>query len=323
MQAMNVTVAVALLMLAAAPVGAQEIVPEDVPVVPRPAEAMPLASQNLLLDVVNTGERYIAVGDRGHILGSVDGRNWAQVEVPVRAALTGVSFPTPKRGWAAGHDGAIVHTTDGGKTWALQNFEPDLEVPILDILMIDEQVGYAIGAYGLFRGTRDGGVSWDEVEAPEVRDEELHFNALVRLNNGDVLMVGETGMMGLSRDRGDSWERLESPYESSLFGAQPLGDAGAVVFGLRGNAFATDDVRGGEWRKIPTGTVASLFGGASLPNGGVAMVGLNGTILQTGPDARRVSRSSAPAGKPLAAVIATAEGLLVVGEAGASIVNRP
>ena len=323
MQAKNVTAAVALLTLAAMPVSAQEIVPEDVPVKPRPAEAMPLASHNLLLDVVNTGERYIAVGDRGHVLGSVDGRNWAQVEVPVRAALTGVSFPTPKKGWAAGHDGAIVHTTDGGQTWALQNFEPDLEVPILDILFVDEYVGYAVGAYGLFRGTRDGGVSWEDMDAPEVRDEELHFNALVRLNNGELLLVGETGMMGISGDQGESWERLESPYESSLFGAQPLGAAGAVVFGLRGNAFATDNVRGGEWRKIQTGTVASLFGGTTLPDGGVAMVGLNGTILRTGPDASRVNRTAAPAGKPLAAVIATAEGLLVVGEAGASIVNRP
>ena len=323
MQAMKLTAAVALLTLAALPVSAQEIVPEDVPVVPRPAEQMPLAPHSLLLDVANTGARYIAVGDRGNVLGSVDGKNWAQVEVPVRAALTAVSFPSGQKGWAAGHDAAIVHTADGGQTWALQNFEPELEVPILDILFIDEQTGFAVGAYGMFKYTVDGGVSWDDMDAPSIRGEELHFNSLVELNNGHLLLVGETGMMGLSQDRGASWERLESPYESSLFGAQPVGDAGAIVFGLRGNAFVTNDVAGGEWSKIETGTVASLFGGASLPGGDVAMVGLNGTILRVAANGQGVKRSSAPEGKPLSAVIATADGLLVVGVAGASVVSRP
>ena len=43
-----------------------------------------------------------------------------------------------------GHDAAILHTTDGGKTWTLQNFQPELEKPFLDVLFLDNQHGFAM-----------------------------------------------------------------------------------------------------------------------------------------------------------------------------------
>src|SRR3954465_9018082 len=52
------------------------------PVKPKPAEIMPLAHSGLLLDIVNTGERLIAVGDHGDIVASVTGKDedWAQAD---------------------------------------------------------------------------------------------------------------------------------------------------------------------------------------------------------------------------------------------------
>lgn len=312
----------ALLVLLAGAAQAQEIVPEDVEIVPRPAEIMPRASQSLLLDVAYNGAQYIAVGERGHVLASVDGKVWAQAPVPVRAPLTAVHFPRPGIGWAVGHDGVIIATRDGGRSWQLQHFDPNDEFPLvfLDVLFLDEQRGFAIGTYGLMIETRDGGLNWQDAEAPEIREEELHLNAMVPLADGTLLVVGETGMMGRSTDGGQTWERLESPYESSLFGALPYGHLGAVVFGLRGNAFVSDDVGSGQWRRIDTGTVASLFGGTRLADGGYALVGLNGTILLLDREARVRKRIAEPQGKPLAAAIQIPTGLLVVGEAGASVV---
>src|SRR5512134_2822062 len=71
-----------------------------VEVKPRPAEVMPLTPKGLLLDVTHTGEKFVAVGDRGGIIVSADGKSWQQVAVPVRAALTAVHFPDPQHGWA-------------------------------------------------------------------------------------------------------------------------------------------------------------------------------------------------------------------------------
>lgn len=292
------------------------------PVKPRAAEIMPLTAKNLLLDVYHTGERYIAVGDRGGIISaaqpSAEVADWTQVPVPVRAALTAVHFPDPQHGWAVGHDAAIVATSDGGQTWTLQHFAPELEKPFLDVLFLDANRGFAVGAYGLFMKTEDAGKTWAEVEAPAIREEEVHFNALIRLGNGHLFIAGESGMLALSADEGATWTKLASPYDSSMFGALPVGEKGALIFGLRGNAYVTQDVRSNKWTKLETNSVASMFGGAVLKDGNLAMVGLNGVILVASP-AGEVKALQAPTGTPLSAAVPVEGGLLAVGESGVQL----
>jgi photosystem II stability/assembly factor-like uncharacterized protein len=283
---------------------------------PRPAEMMPLTPRSLLLDVFHNGQQYVAVGDRGGIILSADGAEWTQVPVPVRAALCAVYFTDPQNGWAVGHDATIVATKDGGRSWALQHFEPAMEKPLLDVLFLDASRGYAVGAYGLVLQTENGGQTWTELDAPAIREEEVHFNSIIRLGNGDLFIAGESGMLGVSRDEGRTWQRLESPYDSSLFGALPAGDKGALIFGLRGNAYITQDVRADKWTKVETGTVASMFGGTRLPEGGFAMVGLNGVILVADSSGGSVRAVQADSGTPLASAIPMNGTLLAVGESG-------
>src|SRR5699024_2361009 len=91
---------------------------------PEPAERVPLADEALILDVTRAGEGYVAVGARGHVLTSRDGKEWTQAEhVPVRATLTRVAFSDGQL-WAVGHDTTIIHSSDLGKTWDLQYFKP-------------------------------------------------------------------------------------------------------------------------------------------------------------------------------------------------------
>src|SRR5690606_30229010 len=76
---------------------------------------------SLLLDIAHAGKLLAAVGDRGHILFSVEpGRNWVQARVPPRQLLTAVFFVDDKHGWAVGHDAQILHSDDGGANWELQ-----------------------------------------------------------------------------------------------------------------------------------------------------------------------------------------------------------
>lgn len=298
---------------------------EDAPAAPvkaRPSELAPLAARSLLLGVSNSGKHLIAVGDRGNIVASNDGVNWAQVEVPVRATLTAVEFVDEQHGWAVGHDAVILHSKDGGRTWVLQNFQPELEKPLLDVMFTDASNGIAIGAYGLFMVTSDGGASWVEQEAAAIREEELHFNSMTRLGNGEYFLVGETGMMGVSVD-GSNWERLTAPYEGSLYGAIPRGDKGALIYGLRGNVYTSDDVRAGNWTQVDVGTVASFFGGTLLPSGDIALVGLAGEVaVITASGQVKNTKVDAMAGVTgsgtLSGAIPWKNGVLAVGELGVS-----
>jgi photosystem II stability/assembly factor-like uncharacterized protein len=289
------------------------------PVKPKPAEIMPLASKGLLLDIVNTGERLIAVGDHGDIVASINGSDWAQAEVPVRAPLTAVTFVDPKNGWAVGHDAAILHTTDGGRTWTLQNFQPELEKPLLDVLFLDNQHGFAVGAYGMLKETLDGGQSWTD-QKNALTDAELHLNSITRLGDGELFVAGEQGTVAVSSDQGKTWSKLNSPYEASLFGALPIGDKGAIIYGLRGNIFVSQDVRAGKWSKIDTGNVSTMFGGTRLADGRLVMVGLNGVIWVTDAHGANIKRVTGTVGTTQSGVVGFKGGLLMVGESGVQVV---
>jgi photosystem II stability/assembly factor-like uncharacterized protein len=280
------------------------------------AEIMPLAAKSLLLDVEDTGAGLIAVGERGHILLSPDGKKWAQSPVPTRATLTAIDCVDTTTCWAVGHDAVILKTTDGGKSWVKQYFEPELEKPFLDVLFFDAQHGFAIGAYGLFKETLDGGNSWNEFNA-DIRAEERHFNAITRLGNGNLLLVGETGGIATSTDGGVTWVRQESPYEGSYFGALPIGESGAVIFGLRGNAYISADAVKGGWTQLETGTVQGLLGGTVLPNGDFVLAGNSGTLLRGSPSTNLIQPVPGAKGKGLATALAMGNGdLLVLGENG-------
>jgi photosystem II stability/assembly factor-like uncharacterized protein len=250
----------------------------ETPITPAPAEIAPRAAEDLLTRVVQAGERLVAIGDRGHILLSDDaGEHWTQVAVPVRALLTSAMFVDAKNGWAVGHDAVILHTQDAGQTWTLQQFSPGAE-PLLDVYFVDLQRGYAVGAYGQFLATTDGGASWQAVENA-LTEEAVHLNAIARLGDGSLLLVGELGMLARSEDEGRTWTRLESPYESSLFAVEPFGERGAVIGGLRGNVFMTTDVLAAEWQAVDTGSVQSVFGIARR-NGAFWLAGLNSSLLE-------------------------------------------
>lgn len=321
------------------------------------AELMPLVTQSLLLDMAESGNRAVVVGERGAILLSDDRSSWRQVaDVPTRATLTAVSAVGAKV-WAVGRDGVILASSDAGEHWQVQRKDPwqrpaadagpgDARhgAPLLDVLFLDEQRGIAVGAYSLFLETSDGGATWNErkiladavpaaagaaaagggdkwtfsKDELKIEDEsEPHFNAIARTSDGSLLIAGERGSLLRSRDNGANWQRLKLPYDGSMFGAIGFEGQRAIVFGLRGHAFETENL-GDTWRELSTGTELSLLGGTKLAKGGVALVGANGLVLIRR-EATEPLRAGAidPAGA-LASVLAIEGGgaFLVAGENG-------
>ncbi|MEK6805304.1 MAG: YCF48-related protein [Pseudomonadota bacterium] len=289
---------------------------------PRAAEMARLSDKNLLLGLSKAGDQLVAVGDRGTVLLSADGTQWQQMPAPVHATLTAVSFADGKNGWIGGHDSTILHTDDGGQTWKLQSFNAKDSKPVLGVLALDAQRAYAVGAYGMFLSTIDAGATWSPVVAPAILQDGLHLNAMIKLNNGDLFLAGETGLAGVL-DNGQTWRRLKLPYDGSLFGALPRGERGALVFGLRGNVFATSDVRSNAWTRINTGTVQSFYSGTILPSGDALLVGADGAVLLVGADNKARLASSNDTGASYAAVLPWKDGLLVTSELGIGRIATP
>lgn len=309
---------------------------------PLPSVIAPKALGSLMTDVTHTGKRFVAVGERGHVLLSEDGQNWRQVVSPVSRMLTSVHFANTNVGWAVGYDFAIIKTTDGGETWSLQSHEEDPGWPFYDVFFLNEQRGFVMGERGTLRVTDDGGQSWSAIET-DLTDLGMHLNGMARLDNGTLVMVGEKGLTALSTDEGATWEMVTEPYVGSFFGVIPQGDAGFITFGLRGNAFAVDDVTklipqdplewdeyGREtitdpekltelgWRFLDNPIVESLFGGTALPGGDIVLVGVNGSVVRTQPGGNTLTPVNHPGDTTLGNAVVQNGNLIMVGVAGIS-----
>jgi len=280
------------------------------------AEMMPRAQHSMILDLVDGAERAVAVGERGQILVSESRKDWRQIEnVPTRSTLTAVTA-VGNQLWAVGHDGVILHSSDGGLAWQRQRAMPydpestDLHngVPLLDVLMLDASNGFAIGAYALMLRTSDGGATWTQVAvggSADSGDEEIiddaeaegddtwsmsaddtaiegesdpHLNAIARTGDGSLFIVAERGAAFRSTDGGTTWQRLSLPYDGSMFGVIGFEARHVLAFGLRGNVFESLDL-GDNWSRVESGETLSLMGGAGFANGGAVLVGANGIVL--------------------------------------------
>jgi photosystem II stability/assembly factor-like uncharacterized protein len=226
--------------------------------------------------VARAGQHLVVVGDRGHVLLSDDeGASWRQVVVPTRAMLTGVAFGDANHGWAAGHDGVILATTDGGQSWHRQESGGDLETVFLDTHFRDSGYGFVVGAYGQCLRTHDGGKSWTPLRPIE---DEAHFNQISAGADGTLYLSGESGTLLASGDQGATWRRLEVPYDGSLFGLLPLDSRKLIVYGLRGRVFMSDDA-GATWtpRQVPVPVL--IMAGMRLKSGPIVLAGLGGNFF--------------------------------------------
>ena len=275
------------------------------------SEIQPLASQSLLLDIAPLGtEGFVAVGERGHILLSSDGKEWQQASgVPTRVLLTSVTVVGDEI-WAAGHETVILHSRDRGETWSLQNHDRYREQPVLDIQFFDQESGFAMGAYGLFLVTEDGGENWvDDV----VSDEEWHLNGVVDLGGGQWVIAGEAGFSYRTEDAGENWEVVELPYPGSMFGL--FRDSNCLIaHGLRGNALHSCDA-GVSWEELELGVESSIAGGVAI-DGEWIMVGNTGTIVRRDADGRYNTELHST-GVDFSNIINAGQGrFLIVGEGG-------
>ncbi|WP_299788862.1 YCF48-related protein [uncultured Shewanella sp.] len=267
------------------------------------SQIQPLALESIILDIATNGTTTVAVGERGHVFVFDADKTvpWKQVPTPTDAHLTKAFFITPQLGWAVGHDATIIHTKDAGLTWHKQMGAPEIEKPLMDIFFFDESNGVAIGAYGLFYRTSDGGDSWNSEYHEELlfeedvsylaelkaEDEALylserstllpHFNRIISMTTGRLIMVGELGLVAISDDHGKLWQKIDFTYEGSMFNA--VQNNGAIfVMGLRGHIFQTD-LQMGSWTEVVLPVKSTINGAISNDDGGLTLVGNAGVII--------------------------------------------
>ena len=251
------------------------------------------------------GKRIVAVGDYGLVILSDDTKKFRQATtVPTRAPLTSVYFVDDTQGWAAGHDGTILQTTDGGENWQLSREERGKERVLLSVWFENKMRGLAVGQFGLALETKDGGKSWRERRLVDGEAGEIHLMQIVPARGGLLLIAAEAGGILRSEDNGATWQLIQTDNKGSFWTGLALRDGSLLMAGLRGHLYRSVD-RGLSWRAIPSGTKQSLTAIVQHSDDSVHIVGVGGVSLNGGSRAGAPPRFSPPSGQ--AAVFVSSE----------------
>ena len=293
----------------------------------------PLAVKSPLLDVISADSRLIAVGERGHVLLSDnDGLHWNQVGVPTQSLLTAISFGSDDQGVVVGHDTTILFTEDKGTHWQRVYYDSELEQPLFDVWLSGEKQGVAIGAYGLYLQTHDGGRSWAQSELVFELQEDAHNNSdddlppdfhlySIKQINGILFIVGEAGTLYRSSNSGKSWQSLASPYRGTYYGVTEVNGGDVLIYGLQGHCYLSRD-SGESWQQIDTGTRSSLVNGLQLTDGRIMLVGFSGIVLELTREYSLVSTSNLESRSSLSSLVAVQNELIFTGSHGIERVGQ-
>jgi len=282
------------------------------------AEQIP-AARGLLLDAAIIGHTVIAVGERGHIVRSVDsGQSWELLASPTSATLTGLFFADELVGWAVGHDGVILKTRDSGLSWTLQH--DDKTVSFLDVLAIDSQRAYAVGAFGTFYDTHDGGITWAQ---RHVSEQDSHLNRITATTNGLLIIAGERGTLLRAAHYNQAFTPTSTGYEGSFFGVLTLGENTLLAYGLRGHVFRSEDA-GVTWQPVKIESTALIMTAVKLKSGVIVLAG-QARSFSVSHDNGLTFRAWQPGlTTAVAELLEAPDGtLLAFGEAGATRLPKP
>ncbi|HBO3911624.1 WD40/YVTN/BNR-like repeat-containing protein [Pseudomonas aeruginosa] len=264
------------------------------------------ASAAPMLDAEWAGGRMVAVGDHGVVLLSDDqGKSFRQARsVPVSTPLTGVSFADAQHGWAVGHWGAILASSDGGDSWQIQRLSSEEDRPLFAVHFFNARQGVAVGLWSLVLTTVDGGQTWREqtLDAPPGYSRaDLNLMGLFADAKGGLYATAERGQVLHSADYGQSWRYLDTGYEGTLWSGAALADGSLLIGGQRGTLLH-GSADGRSWRRVPLQSKSSVT--AIVAAGRQVLVaGLDGLLVHSRDGGRSFQRKDVGDGVSLTAAL--------------------
>ena len=206
----------------------------------------------------------------GSIYRSTDGGfTWIMVHETPGGTISDITYGDGNTGIAVGGtetgSSLILRTSDGGLTW--DNVVHSGTTLLTAAIMIEPQVGYAVGLLGQILKTINGGLGWFPLFSGTSQD--LFGVDFVSPDTGYA--VGAGGTVLRTVDGGVSWTPLPAGVGESLLGADFADVRRGLVVGNRGVALRTTD-GGQNWTQV----LAEAFHQERDFTGGVFVAGSNG-----------------------------------------------
>ena len=187
---------------------------------------------------------------------NVYSQQWSQVFSPTKYNLNNVFFIDTLSGWIGGDSGIIIHTSDNGMNWRIQN--SGVTNPVYSVFFVDENTGYALSwnfdkTPPLHYGTRvlsttNGGLNWSNYLFP---DTNLFLNSICFFDEQNGCMGGTVGKIYYTTNAGQNWFR--STVDSGIASVFPVEK---IKYSDRQNMYAAGgsfDIAGVIWKSTDAG----------------------------------------------------------------------
>jgi len=134
---------------------------------------------------------------------------WKRIDSPTDQFLKSVHFVDSLYGWAVGYSGTIIHTSDGGDNWIVQDSKTENE--IVDVFFLNRNLGWASAwnytniPFGtILLKTTNGGQDWS---SEQYRDENIFITCILYLDSLSGWMGGTPHALVSTTDAGVNWEQ--------------------------------------------------------------------------------------------------------------------
>ncbi len=286
-----------------------------------PVEASPFDRRSMYFSVVQPEPGVLwAVGSAGRIIRSEDaGKNWKIQATKTNEVLEAIVSWNGNDAVAAGDNGTILRTADGGAHWGKIDVEMRPEAKLILAGVVLPQTGRAllVGEFGTILASDDRGLTWRHTYPQE----DVAWHTVSVGPDGRIWVVGEFGRVVVSDDGGNSWTKLTSPAEATLTSIAFTQSGEAVVAGLSGAAFRSAD-KGMTWQAIHLPGSEHVFALAAVDDAVMAFGG-EGGVYRLAPSAGAWTRETVrPAIQGfVVSVIAEKTGLILAGSAVGELDN--
>ncbi|MEP7382859.1 MAG: hypothetical protein ABI910_14310 [Gemmatimonadota bacterium] len=222
---------------------------------------------------------------------------WTAMPSGTTASLRGLSVVDGRIAWASGTNGTVVHTVDGGATWAVHTVAGAEKLDLRSIHARSARNAVVASTSGRIYRTSDGGTTW--MLEYQASDTTVFVDAIDFWDDQHGMALGDP--MGgrffvlVTRDGGDTWheppidqrpvaEKGEAAFAASGTSLLLQGSADSMVawIGTGGGAARVHRSvnRGSSWVAYATpmrqgGSTEGIFSIAAVPGGGFVVVGGN------------------------------------------------
>jgi photosystem II stability/assembly factor-like uncharacterized protein len=254
----------------------------------RPSQISPDAIQAPLTDVQNVGQALVMVGESGHVLLRNAKGEISQARVPVDLLLTAVHFIDTRQGWAVGHDGVILHSTDAGNTWVKQLDGSQISPLLLEraqaeVTRLEDASAAAPEDQDLAAALDNALFALDDAKASGASGPSRPLLDVWFRDADEGWAVGAYGMIVHTKDGGRNWDyvsALANPDRLHLNSVLGLPDGTLLVAGEGGLLHRSED-DGKHWQPPQQLTQASLYKLMQLADGRLLALGFGGTLLSS------------------------------------------